>query len=256
MSSERTRESPIYESIGVGYSGVRRPDHRIEAQIHQALGSVDGLLLNVGAGAGSYEPTIDSVVAVEPAEKMIAQRPVGPTPVVRAVAGALPFAGGTFGSAMAILTVHHWPNPLEALHEVRRVVRGPVVVLTFDYGVHAHQWLVTEYLPEIATLDVEMPDPHSIAGALGGGEVEVVPVPFDCVDGFCHAWWRRPAAYLRPEVRAGISAIARLPRGTVDAAMERLATDLADGTWTERHRDLAGRPEIDGGYRLIVSPAR
>jgi SAM-dependent methyltransferase len=254
--ADETRGAQIYETIGVGYAGVRRPDGRIAAQLARALGTVDGLLLNVGAGTGSYEPESTQVVAVEPAEEMIDQRQDGPAMVVRAVAGALPFADRSFEAAMAVLTVHHWPDPIVALREVRRVVRGPVVVLTFDRGVHARQWLVTEYLPEMAALDVELPDANVIARALGGGTVEVVPVPFDCTDGFCHAWWRRPSAYLRPDVRAGISGIARLPHDTVDAAMARLASDLADGSWAGRHRGLMARDEIDGGYRLVISPGR
>ena len=131
---------------------------------------------------------------------------------------------------------------------------GPVVVFTFDYEVHGSQWLVAEYLPEMLQFDADVPSPAAIADALGGGEVSVVPVPADCRDGFCHAWWRRPDAYLHPEVRAGISGIARLPTDVVDEAMARLASDLASGRWQHTHADLLARAEIDAGYRLVVAP--
>lgn len=251
MTGEGDR--PLYDRIGVGYADVRRPDPRIAAQIHAALGPAR-TVLNVGAGSGSYEPVDRSVVAVEPSPEMIAQRSGGTGPVVRGVAGALPFADGTFDAALALLTVHHWPDIATGLAEVRRVTAGPIVVFTFDTEVHGDQWLVREYLPSMLDLDGHVPTPTAIADALGVGSVDVIPVPHDCVDGFCHAWWRRPDAYLRPEVRAGISGIARLPDDVVAEAMSRLASDLESGEWRRRHADLLTWTEIDAGYRLVVSP--
>ena len=256
MLDPRTRgDSPIYDDIGRGYAGVRRPDPRIEAQLHAALSGA-APVLNVGAGAGSYEPTDRGVIAVDPSLTMIAQRPPDASAAVRAVAGSLPFPDRSFEGAMALLTVHHWPEPLAGLRELRRVTTGPIVVLTFDPAVHAQQWLVTDYLPDMATLDDHLPLPGEIAAALGGGTVEVVAVPHDCTDGFCHAWWRRPEAYLDPAVRAGISGIARLPTDSVRRGMARLADDLARGAWVERHHDLLARSDIDAGYRIVVSRSR
>jgi SAM-dependent methyltransferase len=245
--------APLYDAIGVGYADLRRPDPRIAAQLHQHLGGAERVL-NIGAGTGSYEPTDGRLVAVEPSPEMLRQRRSGSAPAVRAVAGSLPFADGTFDAAMAVLTVHHWPDPAAGLAEVRRVTTGPVVVLTFDHGVHAAQWLVTGYFPSMLALDHHVPTAAAMADTLGGGGVEVVPVPHDCTDGFCHAWWRRPEAYLDPRVRAAISGIARLDPDDVDAGVAALRRDLADGTWAHRHADLLTRDEIDAGYRLVISP--
>ena len=63
-----------YDRIGMTYSATRRPDPRIAARILDALGDAVSVL-NVGAGAGSYEPRDRNVVAVEPSEVMIRQRP-------------------------------------------------------------------------------------------------------------------------------------------------------------------------------------
>ena len=246
---------PLYDAIGVGYSDRRRPDPRIARRLHAALGTAH-TVLNVGAGAGSYEPTDREVVAVEPSAEMIRQRPQAAAPVVRGVAAALPFADGTFDAALALLTVHHWPDPIAGLAELRRVTRGPIVVLTFDHDVHARQWLVTDYFPSMLDLDREVPAPDEIADALGSGRAEVLTVPHDCSDGFCHAWWRRPEAYLDPRVRAAISGIARLPAADVDAGVAALHADLDDGTWRRRHRDLLAQDEIDAGYRLVIRPGR
>jgi SAM-dependent methyltransferase len=248
------RDSALYDAIGVGYRRFRQSDARIERMLHEPLGDATRVV-NVGAGAGSYEPRDREVVAVEPSLEMVRQRVPGSAPAIRAVASELPFADAVFDAGMALLTVHHWPDPLAGLRELRRVVRGPVVVLTFDHETHGSQWLVVEYLPSMLDLDRDVPSPRQIAEALGGGRVDVVPVAADCLDGFCHAWWQRPHAYLDPAVRAAISGIARLPQVVVDDGMARLRADLASGAWDRRHRELLAETEIDAGYRLVVSPA-
>jgi hypothetical protein len=83
--------------------------------------------------------------------------------------------------------------------------------------------------------------------------VTAVPVPHDCRDGFYTAYWRRPVAYLDPEVRAGISVLAsRTPEETAPG-LERLQADLESGAWAEQHADLLEREELDLGYRLLVA---
>ena len=245
-------EGPRYDRIGLGYSATRRPDPRVERFITDAL---EGTLsvVNVGAGTGNYEPTDRAVVAVEPSPAMIRQRRTGASSVVRGTAEHLPFTKGAFDGAMAVLTVHHWTDFAAGLTELRRVATGPTVVLTFDHTVHSQQWIVTDYLPGMVEIDGDIPSPDEIALALGGGRVNVVPVPADCVDGFCHAFWARPDRYLDPAVQAGISGIARLPSETVAKAMARLRDDLSTGRWQDRHSELLKLTAIDAGYRLVVS---
>ena len=101
---------PRYDRIGVGYTTTRRPDPRIERMIGDALGDSHAVV-NVGAGTGSYEPTDRAVVAVEPSDAMVRQRAPGTAPAVRGAAEHLPFRGGAFDGAMAVLTVHHWSDP-------------------------------------------------------------------------------------------------------------------------------------------------
>lgn len=241
-----------YDDIGGSYSHHRRPDPAIAAQLGRAL---DGArrVLNVGAGTGSYEPAGVDVLAVEPSPTMIAQRPPGSAPAVRARAEELPFKDRSFDAAMAILTLHHWTDPARGLSEMRRVA-GRTLVLTFDPALEHDFWLVREYLPEIAELDYGLvPSPERVGEALGTARIEVVPVPHDCVDGFLCAYWRRPAAYLDPDVRAGISGLARLDPGVVRRGTARLASDLESGRWLRRHGDLLGRAAMDWGYRLVVA---
>ncbi|MDX2224727.1 MAG: class I SAM-dependent methyltransferase [Rhodospirillaceae bacterium] len=248
------RDASVYDLIGRTYTATRAPDRRIHAQILDALADARSVL-NVGAGAGSYEPTDRDVVAIEPSARMIAQRGAGQAPVVRAVAEALPFRDRSFDAVMAILTLHHWRDQARGLGELRRVSRGRIVILTVDAAINDDSfWLTRDYLPDIKSLHHgRFWPPAQIITALGGGRVAPVPVPADCRDGFLCAFWRRPEAYLDPAVRDGISCFPLLPAPVVDAAMSRLAADLESGAWRARNGDLVARTAMDFGYRLIVA---
>lgn len=190
-----------YDTIGVDYANLRKPDPRIAAHIHAALGEAR-TVLNVGAGAGSYEPADRDVTAVEPSAEMIRQRPSYLAPAIQGGAEALPFSDKQFDASMAILTIHHWADKAEGLAEMRRVTRGPVVLLTFD-PMHRGCWL-TDYLPALMTLDEgQMPAMADYARWMGPISVSPVPVPHDCCDGFLYAYWHRPHAYLDPKIRQG-----------------------------------------------------
>jgi len=101
--------SALYDTIGREYAQHRRPDPRIAARLTAALGDAR-LVLNVGAGTGSYEPSDRSVVAVEPSAVMLAQRPRDAAAAVQARAEALPFPDRAFDAVMAVLTLHHWAD--------------------------------------------------------------------------------------------------------------------------------------------------
>jgi SAM-dependent methyltransferase len=241
----------LYDRIGATYTATRRADPRIAARIHAALGDA-GTVVNVGAGTGNYEPADRDVTAVEPSETMIAQRAPGAAPVVRASAEALPFADGSFDAAMAVLSDHHWSDRPAGLRELRRVARR-VVLFTFDPAYADALWLVPDYLPGFRSLPGMTIG--EIGACLGDVDVETVPVPHDCADGFMGAWWRRPEAYLDPRVRACISVFARLPEAEVEDCVARLGEDLASGAWRARPGDLLALDELDLGYRLLVAPA-
>jgi SAM-dependent methyltransferase len=238
-----------YDRIGVNYAELRKPDPRIAARIEAALGKARGVL-NVGAGAGSYEPAGRDVTALEPSIEMIRQRRSPAAAVVQGRAEELPFEDDAFEASMAILTVHHWTDQAKGLGEMRRVTRGPVVILTYDPAFRGF-WLA-DYLPELVTLDeAQMPDMAEYGRWLGPVEIEPVPIPHDCTDGFLSAYWRRPAAYLDPKVRAAMSSFWAL--GDVSQALARLEADLESGAWAERYGHLLALDALDCGYRLVVA---
>jgi SAM-dependent methyltransferase len=246
-----------YDQIGRGYLGVRQTDPRIAARIDEALGDARSVL-NVGAGAGSYEPADRDVTAIEPSEVMIAQRPPGSAPVIQASAEELPLDDDSFDAAMAIVSDHHWRDRAAGLREMVRVARHRVLILNADPGLADRFWLTRGYLPSFISL---IPERYRESGywaeelrsLIGDVEIRPVPVPHDCRDGFYQAYWRRPRAYLDPRIRNSISVFHRLPQTEVSDAMERLRSDLDDGVWEERYSDLRAALELDVGLRLVVS---
>ena len=242
-----------YDAIGRTYTATRATEPRIAARIWAALGDAR-TVVNVGAGTGSYEPPDRGVTAVEPSAVMIAQRPPGAAPAVQASAEALPFDDASFDAAMAVLTLHHWGDLRAGCAELRRVARDRVVVFSWDPTYVGRMWLGPEYFPQHAREDADgFPSLADQAAALGA-EVQVVPIPWDCRDGFFSAFWRRPEAYLDPAVRAGISTLAKRSEDELAEGLARLRADLDSGAWARRHADLLERDELDLGYRLLVGP--
>jgi SAM-dependent methyltransferase len=239
-----------YDRIGRGYASGRCTDPGWAAAIGAALGDAR-LVINVGAGTGSYEPADRRVVAVEPSGVMLAQRPTGSAPAIQAVAERLPLPDGVAEAALAVLTVHHWNDWGAGLDELRRVARRRVVV-TFDPAVSSDQWIVRDYVPEIADLDSGRVPYAAMVEALGA-EVTVLPVSRDFTDGLLGAFWCRPQVYLDPGVRSRMSGFALVDPAAVDRGMGRLADDLRTGAWGRRYPDLAELEEYDAGFRLLVS---
>jgi SAM-dependent methyltransferase len=205
--------------------------------------------LNVGAGTGSYEPAGRAVTAVEPSGEMIRKRGPVAAKAIQASADDLPFADKSFDASMAILTIHHWLDKKAGLREMRRVTRGPIVLLTFD---PSHRPWLTDYVPELATLDeTQMPVLSDYERWLGPVQITPVLVPHDCSDGFLYAYWRRPAAYLDPYKRSGSSSFWALR--DAEAGLQKLKQDLETGAWEGRYAELLAPDEYDAGYRMVVA---
>ena len=241
-----------YERHGTTYTRHRRPDPRIAAAVLRALGDAD-TVVNVGAGAGSYEPTDRWVLAVEPSAVMRAQRPEGAAPAIAARAEALPLDDGSVDAAMASITVHHWEPPETGLAELARVARRRVVVLTFDLD-HLVPWQQDFLAEGLAIERPRFPSMEAIAGALGGASrVETIPTPADCIDGFFEAYWNRPEALLDPDIRASQSMWPLLGDGVEERIVQRLADALASGAWDAEHGHLRDERTFDGSLRLVVA---
>lgn len=242
-----------YGVHGIGYTAVRQTDPRIERLVHAALGDAR-TVVNVGAGTGSYEPADRHVIAIEPSAAMRAMRPRERVPAMRAVAEDLPLDDDSVDAAMAMVTVHQWDDLDRGLRELRRVSRGPVVILTADGEALPRFWL-NEYAPEVIAVERRRyPRIDRLVSVLGGAvEVTPVPLPADCLDGFGEAFYARPEAFLDERVRRAQSAWSFLDAGVEARSVEALRMALESGEWDARHGALRTLPEYVGSVRLVVA---
>jgi SAM-dependent methyltransferase len=243
-----------YDKFGHTYSGYRQTDPRIAAYVNTALRNAK-TILNVGAGGGSYEPDNRYVVAVEPSSVMREQRKANnKVPAINAKADNLPFDNNAFDASMAMVTVHHWPDIAKGLQELRRVTTGPVIIMSFDPDALNDFWNA-QYFPELIAIEkARYPTVDFIMDALGGNtEVIPVPIPLDCTDGFQEAFYGRPEAFLKKEVRRSQSAWGFLPEETASQLVKRLEDDLNSGEWDRKYGHFRTQPFFTGALRLIVS---
>lgn len=241
-----------YGTAGQRYAEFRQPEPAIAAQILRALGS-SRRVLNVGAGAGSYEPVDREVVAVEPSATMRAQRPAHLSPAIDAVAENLPFENGEFDAAMGTFTVHQWSDLEQGIAEMKRVTRGPIVIMAADPE-RLHDFWIAKYIPEALNRELSrFPRIDRLVELLGAGtRVETIPIPLLCRDGFTEAYYGRPERFLEPAVTGAMSSWTLIDQDIVARFRKRLASDLEDGTWDREFGHLRTQPTYEGSMRLVI----
>ena len=241
---------PIYDEIGVNYSVTRCTDPKIAAQLYAQL---DGAtrIVNIGAGTGSYEPQGVDLVAVEPSAEMIRQRPEGAYPVKQTPAEKLPFDDNSFSHAMTVNSMHHWPDKQKGFQEINRVATEKFVAITWDPEAEPF-WLTRDYFPEIYQMDRAIfPKLGELKNHFDDVVIKPLLIPADCKDGLFGAFWQRPEAYLRTDVRQATSPFSKVKN--LDAGLKKLAADLENGTWAAKNQDLLSLSACDVGYRLVTA---
>ncbi len=243
----------IYDDIGNNYSVTRCTDPKIAKQLYDELHGATRIV-NIGAGTGSYEPENIELVAVEPSSVMISQRKAGSHRVEQAFAEKLPFEDMSFSHAMTVLSMHHWQDRARAFHEINRVATEKFVAITWDPKSEPF-WLTRDYFPEIYEMDKrDFPDLEQLSEYFDKVTIRPLQIPNDCQDGFLAAFWKRPEAYLRNNVRQAMSPFSKIKN--LSEGLQKLEDDLASGVWAEKNRALAGSSYLDVGYRLISARVR
>lgn len=237
-----------YDQLAKQYRKYRKPDPKIAARIQFHIQGAQRVL-NVGAGMGSYEPEGCEVMAIEPSYEMISKRKRTKVKLIQGIAEDLPFRDNGFDVSLGILTIHHWSDISMGLQEMLRVSKNKIVLFTW-IGYGSDFWL-EEYIPEIKGVDEKLfPTLEELNRSLGTISVETIEIPYDCTDGFMCAYWRRPEAYLDPNVRKAISTFSRIP--DFQQRFNRLQDDINSGIWHKKQSHLLEKESLDLGYRLVV----
>ena len=105
-----------------------------------------GRVVDVGCGTANLLPLldesgarVDAYAGMDRARPMlrVARGKLAASSIrgglLEAAAEALPFAGGSFDTALAASTLHAWPDPDAGLAEVRRVLRPGGTLLLLDW---------------------------------------------------------------------------------------------------------------------------
>lgn len=241
-----------YDKNQHDYASNRKADPRIEQLVWERLGDSQSVI-NVGAGTGSYEPPDKYVVAVEPSSVMRGMRTLlGRNPAVNAVAQNLPFDDGSFDASLAILTIHHWPDLRAGLAEMRRVTRKTMILLTYDPAGLDSFWNA-EYFPEVVEAERgRYPTITSLTSLFDAVTTVIpIPIPLDCTDGFQEAFYGRPEAFLREEVRRAQSAWGFVDQPTERRLISNFAEALRNGSWDKAYGHYRTAPTFTGAFRLV-----
>ena len=242
-----------YDHIGKGYSSNRKSDPKIALQVFSKLIGAKKIL-NIGAGTGSYEPKNVNLIAVEPSAEMIAQRSSAAHPVIQAIAEELPFEANSFSHTMTVLSMHHWTDRKKAFNEINRVTSDAFVAVTWNPESKPF-WLTRDYFPEIFEADKKIfPTPSDFEECFDDVQIAPLLIPENCMDGFLAAYWKRPEAYLNPELRKSISTFGKLNDCSI--GLERLEKDISSGDWEKKNRSILDSSALDVGYIIVTGKTR
>ena len=237
-----------YDSVSKEYINCRIPDKNIETKIKGSLSGASEVL-NIGAGAGSYEQGIPSLLAVEPSWGMIQARENSSAPVIQSRAESLPIRSKVFSHGLSILSMHHWRDRVRAFEEIKRVIGYKFTAVTWDPSTEPF-WLTRDYFPELIDWDRKIfPAMDEFKSFFDKVVLTPLPIPKHCTDGFMAAYWARPELYLDSDVRAAISTFAKIKN--VEQGLSMLDRDLQSEAWNEKNGHLLQEGSLDVGYKLV-----
>ncbi|KAN0041149.1 hypothetical protein ACTFIV_003685 [Dictyostelium citrinum] len=245
------------EKVFLNYNVYRQPEAEISNLICKAFGE-SKTILNVGAGAGSYEPKQGengfTITAVEPSASMRALRPKEFAVAIDAYVENLPFKDNEFEASMSTFSVHQWSNLEAGLKEMRRVTKNQVILLTCDPKLVQDFWL-NEYAPGVLGAEAKRYPTTEKINELLGGEIEIIsiPLPLLCKDGFNEAYYGRPEMFLNSEARGSCSAWTFVDEPTRQSYLNHLKNDLESGEWDKKYSNLRTQSHYNGSLILIIS---
>ena len=254
-----------YDTIGEGYDGTRRADARlVERLIGHLAPAPGGRYLDLACGTGNYTTALAArgldITGVDASDVMLAAARAKAPAIAwsKGRAEDLPYADGSFDGVTCSFAIHHFGDVAAAFAEVARVLgRGRFVILTSTPAQMAGYWL-NWYFPEAIVRSAQiMPTLDAVCGALtAAGFTSIATDPFDVpedlADLFLYAAKHRPALYLDPAVRAGISTFARgfSPPDELERGLAALAADIESGAI---EATIASYAHDKGDYLFVIA---
>ena len=236
-----TGETGVPAEDGPEHRKYRRPEPVFARAIAKALGDPRTVLevrpARTAAAPPSYAPADRQVTTVAASDE------------------PLPFADDSFDAALAVLAVHEWSDLEHGLAEVRRVTRGPIVLLARDPD-RVEQFWLAEYAPDLLAAEARRhPALARIRDALGPDTVtSALPIPFTCVDGFTEAYYARPERLLDAGARRADPVWDLVDEMTARRSVAALRNAIESGEWDSRHGALRVQPSYPGSLVLVVAP--
>ena len=255
---------PLYDLIGNTYAASRRADPAIVQELCRKISlEPSGAYLDLGCGTGNYTVALSSLggawSAIDSSKVMLAQAAQKSPSVewIQSSAERLPFADGTFDSAICTLAIHHLPELESPFAEVRRTLRsGRFVIFTGLVEQMRHYWLC-HYFPEMMARAIQkILSETAIREALvRSGFTSAYTTPFhvtnELQDLFLFSGKHRPRQYLDPAVRASISSFANLaPAAELHDGLVQLAAAVQSGAFASVQARYASKA---GDYAFVTA---
>lgn len=256
-------QSPLYDTIGIDYDATRKPDPFITSRLADLLGlEPSDICLDIACGTGNYTAALAGIGGAwhgtDLSETMIDRARQKSVEIGWHIGDAadLPFGPDSFDKGLCTLALHHFPDLAAVFREAHRVLRDRFVMFT-TYPEQTGAYWLREYFPAAIARSVEqLPARESVLDGLRQAGFSVIAEEPYCVrpdlqDLFLYAGKHRPALYLNPKIRAGISTFASLAApGEVLSGCARLEEDLRSGRIAEV---IAGHEHEGGDYVFVVA---
>jgi ubiquinone/menaquinone biosynthesis C-methylase UbiE len=254
---------PTYDRIGKSYDSTRRADPFILGRLLYHLNSKPGeKILDVACGTGNYTIALAqsglTMHGIDQSSVMI-EKACKKSDRVRWHLGdaeQMPFTDKSFTGALCTLAIHHFKDMRPIFAEVHRVLeQGRFVIFTADPDPMKKSWL-NNYFPEMMTKSAErIPRKEVVTKNLIDVGFAIISterfyVTETLQDLFLFAGKHRPALYLDPQVRAGISSFAEIATiEEVERGLAHLARDIDSG----KIRDVIASDPNESEYLFIVA---
>lgn len=256
----------IYNQIGQTYNTTRHADTRIVQKLMLELNiDAPATILDIGAGTGNYSYELANigyrVIALEPSEVMRTQGKQHRNVIWKeGVAESLPLEDKSVDGIICTLASHHFQNLTLCFSEMKRVLKenGRIVIFTLDPRMCAADCWLLDYFKPLLKDAYKIHPPVEVLSQLVEDQItrpvkiKAYPLPYDLVDQFFFAGWRKPELYLNRDFQEGTSPLAKGRKEVVYECLNKLNTDLENGDWHKKYGTILKLTDYECGHFFLI----